>query len=210
MARPQRSTSSAMRLRRSNEPAARSGTIGDGRTTQHFSAYSRRAPEWLEDALGVEYFSHIHAVYGNAKCSDKELAQIGHLSRLCSLNVGESSISDAGLVHLKGLTNLSHLGLTGAQVTDVGLAQLNGLSNLSSLDLMYTRLTDVGLEHLKGLSKLSRLNVNSTRVTDAGRQHLGGAQRPATLRQRLRILRLGVKGFASRSVSLSGVPFYGP
>jgi hypothetical protein len=133
-----------------------------------------RAPKWLVNTIGIDYFSHAFGVVVAPASTDNELAHVGRLVRLRSLSLVQSNVSDAGLVHLKGLTNLSVLGLRRAEVTDAGLVYLKGLTNLSVLNLGGTRVTDAGLTQLKELTNLSVLDLGGTRVTGAGLTQLKG------------------------------------
>jgi hypothetical protein len=131
-------------------------------------------PRWLIDRVGVDYFAHVLQARIFDRGSDVEMAHIGRLGRLDTLDLGGSPISDAGLVHLEGLTYLLALSLATTRVTDAGLVHLKGLTSLQVLFLDNTSISDVALVHLKGLIGLRRLNLSSTRVTDAGLVHLKG------------------------------------
>ena len=136
-----------------------------------------RAPRWLIDLIGGDYFHHITKVefLSPASATDAKLAHVGGLSQLQLLSANYSpSVSDAGLAHLKGLTNLSILALCDTHASDTGLAYLKGLRSLSELNLCNTQVTDRGLAHLKALTGLSSLGLNGTQVTDAGLAHLTG------------------------------------
>jgi hypothetical protein len=135
-----------------------------------------RAPSWLVQLIGGDYFGHVTAVWlSHVKETDATLADVGHLTRLEDLYINSQAISDAGLEHLAGLTNLSVLWLYRTQVTDAGLAHLKGLTHLSTLRLHGTRITDAGLVHLKRLTNLKRLVLSGTAVTDAGATQLNQA-----------------------------------
>jgi Leucine-rich repeat (LRR) protein len=158
-----------------------------------------RAPEWLVNLIGVDYFGHVSRVrfLGLWTGTDTVTAQVGRLTELEKLSLIISAISDtelahlkglksltsldlihsdlvtdAGLVHLKALTSLSELNLSGDQVTDAGLAHLSSLTTISILNLKDTQVTDVGLLELQGLTNLSELSLYGTLVTDAGLAHL--------------------------------------
>jgi len=111
----------------------------------------RWMPRWLEDLIGVDYFSHVTAVWlwRSRTATDATFAQVERLTQVQQLELAQSSISDADLAHLKGLTSLSQLGLSGTRVTDAGLAHLKGLTNLSLLYLGGTQVTDAGMRDLK-------------------------------------------------------------
>jgi Leucine rich repeat/Leucine Rich repeat len=160
-----------------------------------------RAPEWLVDALGVDYFGHVVAVesFTNASdavlthvlclpelyelslkgpnVTDSEIARLKELTKLTSLGLDGTQVSDAGIARLTELTKLTSLSLRFTKVTDAGLAHLTRLTNLSSLDLAGTGLTDAGSVYLKGLTNLEVLDLRGTEVTDAGLVHLRGLKK---------------------------------
>ncbi len=134
-----------------------------------------KAPRWLIDILGVDYFGHVTVVM-LPSASDDELSHLGRLGQLEYLVVLPSpgNMTTAGLAHLKRLSNLRHLFLGDTPLTDEGLTFLHGLTNLETLDLSSTLVTDAGLTHLEGLTRLSVLFLMNTQVTDAGLVHLKG------------------------------------
>ena len=149
-----------------------------------------RAPRWLVDRMGVDYFGHVTAV-SLPRATDAGIVQVARLTQLQQLIMHPSSMDDvgvisffdvnrprvtsAGLVHLKGLTDLLRLDVEGTGISDPGLAELTGLSKLSDLDLSFTDVTDAGLKHLLGLTKLCDLELDGTGVTEAGMKELKAA-----------------------------------
>jgi internalin A len=131
-----------------------------------------KAPRWLVDLIGVDYFGHGIWVWLSPTETDAVIVEVGRLTRLESLSLSGSSVSDAGLAHLKGLTKLSVLELSGTHVTDAGLEHLKGLTNLSELHIDGTEVTDAGLENLKGLTKLTHVVLDGDQITDAGVKEL--------------------------------------
>jgi hypothetical protein len=113
---------------------------------------------------------------GESAVNDAGLAHIGSLANLKQLELSRTSVTDAGLAHLPGLPNIEWLGLIGTGVTDAGLAHLRDRASLECLYLDHTGVTDAGLSHLHGLANLRWLGLSGTRVTDAGmaefRKHL--------------------------------------
>jgi Leucine rich repeat len=139
------------------------------RVGQHGGTYGEpRAPRWLTDLIGVDYFGHITKVWLGKSGTNAQIALVARLDRVERLDLSFTRVSDAGLVHLKRMTNLSKLHLWGTEITDAGLVHLKGMTNLTALSLGNTRVTDAGMVHLKGLRNLSILFVSNTRVTDAG------------------------------------------
>jgi hypothetical protein len=133
-------------------------------------------PRWLGDLIGVDYLGHpVFASLGD-KATDSDLATVGRLMRLESLNLRaidrSSSVTDDWLTHLEGLTELRSLSLSNTRVTDAGLAHVEGLTNLRQLFLIDTAVTDAGLRHLRPLRRLERVWVDGTTVTDAGMSEL--------------------------------------
>jgi len=95
---------------------------------EHIAGAKPRAPRWLVDRIGVDYFGHVTDVWLCSSWAAPEavMEQVGRLTRLRRLHLDRSSISGAGLAHLKGLTKLSDLGLGGNRLggnraTDAGL-----------------------------------------------------------------------------------------
>jgi internalin A len=119
-----------------------------------------RAPRWLIDLIGGDYFHHITKVefLTPSSATDAKLAHVGRLSRLQLLSANYSpSVSNAGLAHLTRLTNLTFLWLDDTQVTDAGLAHLKGLSKLTQLNLHGSQVTDAGVNELQ--RALPNLNI---------------------------------------------------
>jgi Leucine Rich repeat len=144
-----------------------------------------RAPRWLVDLAGIDYFGHVTKVsyflkgldVAPANTStvsqvDAAMARLNGFSELSQLELRLTDVTDAGLAHLKGLTKLSYLDLSFTRVTDAGLVHLKRLTNLAEVCLDHTRVTDSGLSHLNGLANVSKLGLNGTRITDAGLVHL--------------------------------------
>jgi hypothetical protein len=132
-----------------------------------------RAPKWLVDLIGVDYFGHVTVVWLARAESDAVIAQVARLTRLQYL--GMWSLNDTRLANLKGLTELTHVSLYGTQVIDASLTHLEGLTKLSTLDLRNTHVTDAGLAHLKGLTNLSELYIVGDQVTYVGVKELNQA-----------------------------------
>jgi hypothetical protein len=138
----------------------KSSTTVTGATGRVFWGGEPRAPRWLIDLIGGDYFHHITKVefLSPASATDAKLAHVGRLSQLQLLSANYSpSVSDVGLVHLKGLTNLTFLWLDDTQVADAGLVHLKGLSKLVTLGLQRTQVTDTGCKDLK--QALPRVNI---------------------------------------------------
>lgn len=139
------------------------------------------APWWLVSLIGVDYFGHVTRISLREWAPEEDLAHIGRLSRLESIQFLPRTVTDAGMVHLAGLSRLQSLNLRDTSVTDAGLVHLAGLSRLRSLDLRYTKITDAGLVHLAGWTRLEWLSLRDTSVTDAGMVHLRGLTRLRSL-----------------------------
>ena len=57
-------------------------------------------PNWLVNAIGVDYFAHASDAGLAATGADKDLALVGSLRTLVQVSLVESRVTDAGLVHL--------------------------------------------------------------------------------------------------------------
>ncbi len=173
----------------------------DVNTLGRYAPNSRppRAPRWLQDALGPEFFRTIYTVWVRRKVPDSELTFLQGLTGLRTLHLAGTDVSDAGLSFLGsmhrlwgldlmrcpligddsarqigGLAELKELYLSGTGVTDAGLACVRGKRGLRVIFLNDLRVTDAGLLNLEGLTNLESLALGGTRVTDAGMPHLKG------------------------------------
>jgi hypothetical protein len=138
----------------------------------YFPGGKPRAPRWLTDLIGVDYFGHVTSVRLNRFETSSIISQVGRLARLQRLRLVEPSFSDVGLAHLNKLTELTSVDLRGTKVTDAGLVHLEGLTKISVLNLDDTQVSDAGLPHLTGLRNLEWLGISRTRVSDEGRNEL--------------------------------------
>jgi len=161
------------------------------------SADQHRAPEWLRQLLGEEYFRKVVAVDfpwgGVGKVGDDELAFLADLPDLTVLNLGNNkTITDAGLQHLASLRKLRQVYLHSKNISGAGLqylprdletlnltstsidsaAHLQRMDKLKHLHLSGATITDEGLAGLSGLSALEDLRLSNTGLTDAGLEHL--------------------------------------
>jgi hypothetical protein len=127
-----------------------------------------RAPRWLIDSVGIDYFSGIHEVFLIVRRPDRTSAAIRRLTRLKELVLYGESVNDTYIANLEGLGDLEWLTLGETTVTDKGLSHVKGLTNLRVLDLKNTRISDAGLVHLKRLSNLHSLFLHGSKVSDAG------------------------------------------
>jgi hypothetical protein len=139
---------------------------------------------WLEDHVGIDYFSGVSSVLLEGDPSDPKLALVASLYQIEELAFTlpnwsgtqrrSSILTDAGLVYLEGHTRLKGLDLSHAWVTDRGLARLSSLVGLRRLSLRNTLVSDAGLAYLRGLCGLQELDLSETNVSDAGLFHLRG------------------------------------
>ncbi len=149
-----------------------------------------RAPRWLVERLGVDYFGNVALVQLGKQATDAEMEHVGRLSRLEGINAHGTNVTDAGATHLRGLVDLDHINLGESRVTGACLANFRGLSKLKGLYLDSVPVADADLANVASLTNLEILDLNSTPVTDAGLAHL---QRLVKLKQ-LRLQSTGVTG----------------
>ncbi len=108
------------------------------------------APRWLVDRLGKDYFYTVVAArLSGPGVGDAELAPLGSLGRLQSLNIDSNRVSDAGLAHLGGLVRLEKLIILNTPVGDAGLRHLDGLGRLRLVVAQGTRVSAEGARRLK-------------------------------------------------------------
>ena len=132
------------------------------------------APEWLVNAIGVDYFGYVTEVEvpPSSKSTHDVITRVEHFSRLERLTLDGPSVTDAELVILERLGNLSYLSLNVSRVTDAGLVHLAGLTKLGYLNLRGTKISDAGLAHLDGLTQLNWFEAEYTHISGPGLAHL--------------------------------------
>jgi len=105
--------------------------------------------------------------------ADADLARIGTLKYLRSLNLAHTKITDVGMEHLKMLTGIADLNLYYAEyVTEDGVAHLKGWTRLERLNLRGTKVTSRVFEHLAHLTSLQSLDLGYTQIDDEGFEEL--------------------------------------
>jgi len=102
-----------------------------------------------------------------ANAADSPFVAIGKLTSLESLNLKRTKIHGQGLRYLESLTKLKTLDLGDTQLDDGDLSGFGKLTQLETLSLENTPITGAGFGQLKGLDKLVALNLNRTRVGDS-------------------------------------------
>ncbi len=78
------------------------------RNNRRFKRGKPRAPSWLVETFGADYFGTVVAVF-TPGASEDELSHVGrldHVGVLCIESFEKANVTDAWLVHLKGLTSL--------------------------------------------------------------------------------------------------------
>ena len=114
--------------------------------------------------------------------TDGDLARIGRMTGLRTLNLSQTKITDIGLEHLKTLQGVRELDLRFAEyISDAGLAHLKGWKDLERLDLHGAKVTSRVLEHLAALTNLRSLDVGHTEVSDDGVEFLTGLEKLESL-----------------------------
>ena len=97
-----------------------------------------------------------------------DLALIGQLPELETLNLRTSNVTDEDLRPLGGLPRLRELRLGDTRIDGSGLEYLGSLEHLERLDLSDTEITDDSLRHLTKLRNLHHLRLTSARIGDSG------------------------------------------
>jgi Leucine-rich repeat (LRR) protein len=132
-----------------------------------------RAPAWLENLLGEDYFRPVVQVhFYKGQDTAQGLVHVGRLTGLRMLHLDSTLVKDGELLLLQGMTDLQELRLNYTGISDAGLAHLKGLTRLQCLSLFGCKVTDEGLRHLAGMRELCSLNLNWTKVTGTGLIHL--------------------------------------
>lgn len=161
------------RVRRQREAAEKieraGGTVMYNWATGTDQIACVRAPAWLRDFLGIDFFrTPVFAALPSRDVCDVGLDQIQDWTKLEHLYRLNADVSDTELIALEGLRNLEDLYLGGTHVTDAGIMHLRGLARLNTLTLRDTEVSDAGLEHLMGLTSLNSVDLRDTNVTPDG------------------------------------------
>jgi hypothetical protein len=115
-----------------------------------------RMPEWLVNAIGVEYFREIQRV--NLVYDDK--------NGLRQDNANVQSCEEV-LALLSRLPGLKHLFMKEGQATDEGMRLIGQMMSLETLFVWdATALTDTGIAHLKNLKRLKQVHFSEGKLTD--------------------------------------------
>jgi len=101
-----------------------------------------------------------------------------HVTRLVSLDLGETNTGDAALIWIRDATELVQLGLWRTQVTNRLPMLLEHVNRLAVLDLSETAVDDVGVKTLYKsgvLHRLTSLDLSTTNVSDKSGSFLRAA-----------------------------------
>ena len=139
-------------------------------------------PAWLRGLVGDEYFQEIKAVTLFASTpNEADLAAIGRLASIESINLHGARLRDEWLVHLANLPRLRRLAMAMGSIGDDGLRLVGTMQNLEVLALDWTAVSDAGIASLGRLEHLRELYLSHTRISDAAARSLQGLATLETL-----------------------------
>jgi Leucine rich repeat len=140
-----------------------------------------KAPTWLLDYLGDDYFGHVEQVELGPRNVDAVIKQVGQLDKLRRLrfftgidlsplaSAGIELLPNNGIARFQGLVGLFTTDFSPPPFTGANFKYLKNLTRLENLDLPdIISVTDADLTHLSKLTALSRLALHDPRITDAG------------------------------------------
>ena len=140
-----------------------------------------KAPKWLLDYLGYDFFGHVEHVVLGQKNTDAVMEQVEHLGELRRISfrrgIDLTPVARAGLDALPNSGVSRFQGLLGLMSTDLSPPPFNGanvkcLKNMTRLEALNfdddTSITDADLTQLIRLTALRQLNLHDPRITDAG------------------------------------------
>ena len=163
------------------------------------------ASAWVRAHIGEDYFRTVIAVYfnhpnpnistfdfeqlaklpglihfvlesrGGWRANDSDLAVLGKLNRLESLQLQGARINGTVLALLDNPARLTNVSLSQTDIDDVAMEYVGRMINVDRIWLDGTRITDTGLVHLEKLGRLKLLYLQGTKISDAGIQHLAAA-----------------------------------
>src|SRR5262245_10655415 len=79
------------------------------------------------------------------KTSDADLAVLGKIPGIHTLDLSFTQVTDEGLASFAGYKDLRHLTLMGTKVTDAAIVPLSRILNLYTLNVAKTAVTDKGV-----------------------------------------------------------------
>jgi hypothetical protein len=179
-------------FRREALVAAHVERLGGGVTTELFEPPCW--PEWLPYLFADGPFRVVDAVDLNrrreidwgrngdwprtaaGRVTDADLALLGALRHVRSLDLSHANVTDEGMRHLARLATLEELLLAETRITDEGVARLGTLKRLRWLSLQHCGVTDASLAHLRQLEQLEVLCLHQTHVTANGLRELAAAR----------------------------------
>lgn len=146
-----------------------------------------RAPRWLRDLVGDDYFRSVCGVTldqpDSAPLTDDDWSLLGKLTSLEMLTLHNQTLGDANLESLKHLTKLQVLTMTGGDLTERGIPMIARFEKLWFLQLGTAQrgswtsksskfrpspLCDDSLAAIANLRDLEYLFIAGSRTTDAG------------------------------------------
>jgi hypothetical protein len=97
---------------------------------------------WLKDRVAYDVDLR------GTKVTDDDLAALGIMKGIYTLNLSFTAVTDKGVAHLAGNSDLAGLNLAGTKVTDAAVAALCRIPSLSTLNIAQTALTEKGIAEL--------------------------------------------------------------
>jgi hypothetical protein len=130
-------------------------------------------PQWLVDAVGVDFFYSVTSVNLNgASMQADRLESLRNLKRLKYLGLDNAEITESVMKSIAQMHELDYLSLQMCDVTDEQLALLRNSVSLTSLYLTFDKITDDGLESLSDLKRLESLQLQGDPIEGPGLKHL--------------------------------------
>jgi hypothetical protein len=175
-----------------------------------------RAPKWLLDHLGPDYFGHVEFISVGRRNSDAVLKRVGQLDKLRRirfyagidltpvLSAGLQSLPNVGPSRFQGLVKLFDSDLT-PQFDGANFKYLRNLTHLESFNVPAdSSITDADLRYLSKLTALSQLQLHDRRITDVGLVSL----KDMTGMKQLRLAGTQVTGAGLKSLgAMTGLKF---
>jgi hypothetical protein len=141
-----------------------------------------RAPHWLRDFLGEDFFTTViwvHVV--ETEANDDFMRLLGGAPKLRVLGLWKSKVTDEGLEHLQELPELANVSL-GPAATDNSLEILSKLPSLISIWVDSPNVTNAGIEHLRDMQQLELLFLRGTQIGDEALKTIAGLKNLRHLR----------------------------
>ena len=131
--------------------------------------YTARQDKSVMDISGLVDLTNLsitlnHTSTEKDSFQDEDMACLGKLKKLDTLQICSPGIGDMGLGCLSDLDNLIFLNVAESEITDAGLIYLGGMKKLQRIIINGSHITDSGIWYLQDLKSLESIEITSDKI----------------------------------------------